>query len=78
MAKERRSWEEDSAIAGEMRKESAPAADAPGPLAEKASESSTLRGSLTAGQDEDTNGKKTTTSSSEGESLPRPSERTTL
>jgi len=78
MAKERKSWEEDSTIAGEMRKDSAPGADAPGPLAEKASESSTLRGSLTAGQDEDTDGKKLVTSTDEGGSLPRPTARTTL
>jgi hypothetical protein len=48
MEKERRNWEEDSAsVAGGSiaEKGAAPPAAAPGPLAEKASESSSLRGS---------------------------------
>jgi hypothetical protein len=46
MAKEKKSWEEDSAsVIDEEKKPAAPAAVAPGPLAEKVSESSTLRGS---------------------------------
>jgi hypothetical protein len=45
MAKERRSWEDDSTIVAELKAGSAPSANAPGPLAAKASESSTLRSS---------------------------------
>jgi hypothetical protein len=46
MAKEKKSWEEDSTCAVAQEEGSvAPPAAAPGPLAEKASESSTLRGS---------------------------------
>jgi len=45
MGKERRSWEDDSALVVDKEKETAPPANAPGPLAEKASESSTLRSS---------------------------------
>jgi hypothetical protein len=60
MAKEKKSWEEDSACAVAQEEGSvAPPAAAPGPLAEKASESSTLRGS--GQQDEDTHELKITT-----------------
>jgi hypothetical protein len=60
MAKEKKSWEEDSAGAITAEEGSAaPPAAAPGPLAEKASESSTLRGS--GQQDEDTHELKITT-----------------
>jgi hypothetical protein len=46
MAKEKKSWEEDSAsVVDAEKKPAASAAVAPGPLAEKVSESSTLRGS---------------------------------
>lgn len=45
MAKERRGWESDSAMLAEEETVHAPAPNAPGPsLAEKASDSSTLRG----------------------------------
>lgn len=71
MAHERREWENDSAIMAEMHKESAPAANAPGPLAEKASESSTLRG-----HEDDANAEKKTETEG-GESATRHSEATT-
>jgi hypothetical protein len=60
MAKEKKSWEEDSACAVTAEEGSAaPPAAAPGPPAEKASESSTLRGS--GQQDEDRHELKITT-----------------
>jgi hypothetical protein len=56
MAKEKKSWEDDSAsVIDEKQKPAAPAAVAPGPLGEKASESSTLRGSTVDRHDGDTN-----------------------
>lgn len=64
---ERRSWEEDSADMAEMRKDSAPSSAAPGPLAEKASQESTLA-------DEDTNGHKKGTSPGVGEGMSQPVE----
>jgi hypothetical protein len=46
LAREKKSWEDDSAsVIDEEQKPAAPAAVAPGPLAEKASQSSTLQGS---------------------------------
>lgn len=73
MAKERKSWEEDTAILEEGK---APPATAPGPLAEKPSEEgSTLRGSVGARQDEETSAKETTNPDDQ-ESAPRPSEAT--
>jgi hypothetical protein len=56
MAKEKKSWEDDAtSVIDEEQKPAAPAAVAPGPLAEKASESSTLRGSTADRHDGDTN-----------------------
>lgn len=56
MAREKKSWEDDSAsVIDEEHKPAAPAAVAPGPLVEKASESSTLQGSTADRHDGDTN-----------------------
>ena len=76
MAKEKKSWEEDSTCAVAQEEGSAaPPAAAPGPLAEKASESSTLRGS---GQhNEDMNELKITTDLDGGQNSWRHSEGTT-
>ena len=74
MAKERKNWEEDTVILEEEGK--TPPAAAPGPLVEKPSEEgSTLRGSVGARQDEDTNTKETTKPDDQ-ESASRPSEAT--
>jgi hypothetical protein len=77
MAKERRSWESDSAIIAEEQRENAPAANAPGPLAEKASDDSTLRG-----HDDDANlnaeNKTAVLDNDNGESAKRNSEATTV
>lgn len=78
MAKEKKSWEEDSAIVAEVKKETAPPAAAPGPMAEKASESSTLRGSTAGQQDESANGPKDAAKPDEGQSASRPPEGTTV
>ena len=78
MAKERKSWEEDSAIVDEVKKESAPAPAAPAPLMGKASESSTLRDSAYGRQDEDTNGEKSTTNLNDPEGSSHPPEGTTV
>jgi hypothetical protein len=77
MAKEKRSWEEDSACAvAQEAGSAAPPAAAPGPLAEKASDSSTLRGS--GQQDEDTNELKITTDLNGGQNSWRRSEGTAV
>jgi hypothetical protein len=77
MAKEKKSWEEDSTCAVAQEEGSAaPPAAAPGPLAEKASESSTLRGS---GQhNEDMNELKITTDLDGGQNSWRRSEGTAI
>ena len=77
MAKEKKSWEEDSTCAVAQEEGSAaPPAAAPGPLAEKASESSTLRGS---GQhNEDMNELKITTDLDGGQNSWRRSEGTAV
>jgi hypothetical protein len=72
MAKERKSWEEDTAIVGD-----APAALAPR-LTEKTSEVSTLRDSVAARPDEDVNGEKKTTTPEGGEGPSRLSGGTTV
>ena len=74
MAKEKKDWEDDSAIMAEVKKETAPPAAATGLTAEKASESSTLRDSTTVQQDESANGQKEATKLDEGQSASRPSE----
>jgi len=74
MAKEKKDWEEDSAIMAEVKKETAPLAAATGLMAEKASESSTLRDSTAVQQDESANGQKEATKPDEGQSASRPSE----
>ena len=74
MAKEKKDWEEDSAIMAEVKKETAPLAAATGLMAKKASESSTLRDSTAVQQDESANGQKEATKPDEGQSASRPSE----
>jgi hypothetical protein len=61
MAMEKKSWQEDSAIVAEVKETPGPPAVAPGPLAGKASESSTLRGSVVGRHDEDLDVKNNTT-----------------
>jgi hypothetical protein len=78
MAKEKKSWQEDSAMMADAEKANGPPAAAPGPLVGKASESSTLRGSEYGGQDEDTNGRKKPASLDGGENASRPSEGPTV
>jgi len=78
MAKEKKGWEEDSAIVAEVKKGIAPPAAAPGPLAEKASESSTLRGSVAGQQDEGINGQKDAAKTDRGQSASRPSIQTNV
>lgn len=77
MARERHGWEDDSAIEAGKEEESAPPANAPGPLAEKASEASTL-----GGHEDDTTEtnekKKTDNVDNAGESAARHSEATTV
>lgn len=77
MAKERKSWEEDSAVVDEAIG-SAPAAAAPGPLAEKTSESSTLRGSVAGRHAEDAYDVKKIAITEGGEGTSRLSEGTTV
>jgi hypothetical protein len=72
MAKEKKGWEEDSAIVAEVKKGTAPPAAAPGPLAEKASESSTLRGSVAGQPDDNASKQKDTAKPHEGQSASRP------
>ncbi|KAE8453948.1 hypothetical protein EG329_007724 [Mollisiaceae sp. DMI_Dod_QoI] len=72
MGKERRSWEEDSVLVVDKEKASAPPANAPGPLAEKASESSTLRGSETG----EASGEKKTATLENGEGAAKSPEAT--
>lgn len=74
MAKERHGWEDDSALEEIKAEASAPPANAPGPLAEKASEDSTL-----GGKDEETtetNENKKNDAAENGESAARHSEAT--
>jgi hypothetical protein len=66
MVKEKKSWEEDSECAIAEEEGPAPLAAAPGPLAEKASESSTLRDPVHGQQDEDTNEQKNTANFNRG------------
>jgi hypothetical protein len=68
MEYERRSWEEDSAVMAEVKRDGAPGAAAAGPLAEKASQESTLA-------EEESAQKKT--SPDVGEETSRPVEGTT-
>jgi hypothetical protein len=80
MARERKGWEEDSASVIDEEKQPAPPPVAPGPLAGKASESSTLRGSE-ADRHPYTNGtiqKKDNANNDGGESSSRPSDGTTV
>ena len=78
MAKERKGWEEDSAIVADVKKGSAPPPTTPGLLTEKASESSTLRGSVFGRQEEATNGQRNTANLNDREGPSRPSEGTTV
>lgn len=85
LAKEKKSWEEDSSsVIDEEMKPTAPPPAAPGPVPGKASESSTLRGSEADRRDGDTNAtkdtteKKVTTNPDGGESSLPPSDGTTV
>ena len=77
MAKERKSWAEDSSIMADTEK-GAPSANAPGPLFGKASESSTLRGSEQGRQDDLTNGNESIVKPDMAEDASRHSEGTTV
>lgn len=78
MAKEKREWEEDTAILAAEEK-NAPPANAPGPLAGKASVPSTLRGSaLNQYSDDAQQGQKETANRDTGENQPGPAEGTSV
>jgi hypothetical protein len=82
LAKEKKNWEEDAgSVIDEEIKTTAPPAAAPGPLAGKASESSTLRGSEADRHNEDTNDtneKKNATDLVGGQSSTIPSDGSTV
>ena len=84
MAREKKNWEEDSASVIDEEKKSGPPPAAPGPLPGKASESSTLRGSVAdqhAGGATETNDmkeKKELVNGEGGEGSSQPSDGTTV
>ncbi|KAG0651607.1 hypothetical protein D0Z07_1567 [Hyphodiscus hymeniophilus] len=77
MAKERRSWEDDTVGMGDIERKMAPPPDAPVPLVGKASESSTLRGSEPGRQDDHMNEDEHPTKPDVAEEASRHSEGTT-